>query len=70
MERAAQDEAAGGQAAWAARTRPDPATLERVHAALLGQLGGVMPAVPAPLLGPSGYMDSRAATSMYLAGLL
>jgi hypothetical protein len=70
MGRAAQDEAAGGQAAWAARTRPDPATLERVHAALLGQLGGAMPEAPPPQVGPSGYMDSRAATSLYLAGLL
>jgi hypothetical protein len=59
MGRAAQVEAAGGQAAPAARRTPDLATLERVHAALLGQLGGTLPSAPVPVLGPAGYMARR-----------
>ena len=64
MERAAQAEAAGGQAALAARRRPDPATMERVRAALLYQLGGTMPAEPATVPGPPCHMDRRTVTPL------
>jgi hypothetical protein len=64
MGRAAQAEAAGGQAALAARGRPDPVTMARVRTALLGQLGGVMPAEPARVLGPSCHMDRRTVTPL------
>jgi len=64
MDRAAGDGAAGGRSAFAARGATDPATLERVHAALLGQLGGTMPSAVPPAIGPSGYLDQRTATPM------
>jgi len=48
-----------GHAALAAECRTDPVILGRVRSALLGQLGGTMPAVPAEALGPSAYMDRR-----------
>jgi hypothetical protein len=68
MDRAAGNGAAGGQTVTAARTSTDRATLERVRAALLCQLGGTVPAAPAPRLGPAGYMDRRAVTPSSFAG--
>jgi hypothetical protein len=60
MGRAATDGAAGGQAAFAVETSTDPATLERVRAALLEQLGGELPAAPAYWpAGPAGHLDRR-----------
>ena len=38
--------------------------LGRVRAALIGQLGGTMPAVPAEALGPSACMDQRTVTPL------
>ena len=55
MGSAAREEAAGGQAARAARI--DPVILERVRAALLRQLGGRLPALPA--CHPPGVQDVR-----------
>lgn len=46
MGRAAWGMAAGGQAATAAAHSTDQLTMRRVRDALLGQLGGVMPARP------------------------
>jgi hypothetical protein len=43
MERAPRSEAAGGQAALAAKCSTDMATLARVAAALYGQFGGRPP---------------------------
>ena len=61
MERAARGCAAGGQAAFAAKCASDPATLQRVITALLGQLGGTLPAVPGhETLGrPGGSLERR-----------
>jgi hypothetical protein len=53
-----------GQAALAAECRTDPVILGRVRSALLGQLGGTIPAVPAEALGPSAYMDRRTVTPL------
>lgn len=53
-----------GQAALPAEWRIDPVVLGRVRAALIGQLGGTMPAVPAEALGPSACMDQRTATPL------
>ena len=55
MEWAAGDGAAGGQVGRAARI--DPVILERVRAALLRQLGGRLPAMPAQQ--PSNGQDIR-----------
>jgi len=62
MNRAAEDGTAGWWPALAAECANDPVTLKRVAAALLGQLGGTMPAAPAPLIGPAGYLARRTAT--------
>jgi hypothetical protein len=70
MGRAAQEAAAEGQAALGVPCVTDLATLALVRAALLGQLGGVMPVTPPPLPGPSGYMDRRTVTSLYRADSL
>jgi hypothetical protein len=64
MGRAAQIEAAGGQAALAARTAPDLAIMDRVRAALLGQLGGTMPPRAAGVPGPPCHMDRRTVTPL------
>ncbi|HXL93799.1 MAG TPA: hypothetical protein VN969_33115 [Streptosporangiaceae bacterium] len=70
MGRAAQDAAAEGQAALEVPCATDLATLAWVRAEPLGQLGGVMPAAPVPVLGPVGYMDRCTVTSLHHAGSL
>jgi hypothetical protein len=70
MGRAAQDAAAKGQAGLGAHCATDLAALAWVLAALLGQLGGVMPTAPPLLLGSSAYMDWRTVTSLHHAGSL
>jgi hypothetical protein len=65
MVTAATGDADGGRVALAARCATDLATLGWVRAALLGQLGGVMPPVPPPLIGPAGYLDRRTAASLH-----
>ncbi|HXL94264.1 MAG TPA: hypothetical protein VN969_35480 [Streptosporangiaceae bacterium] len=54
-------------AAFAAGNATDPATLRRVHAALLGQLGGTLPALPVQEGGPAypaGYLERRTFTPL------
>jgi hypothetical protein len=68
MGMAAGDGAAGGQAALAARTSVDPATLGRVRAALLGQLGGALPVVPLQPAVSACYLDRRTVTLLRRPG--
>jgi hypothetical protein len=64
VNRAARDAAAEGKAALAEPCATDLATLAGVRAALLGQLGGVMPAAAATILGPPCHMDRRTVTPL------
>jgi hypothetical protein len=67
MGRAGED-TAGGQAL-AAKTKTDPATLERVRAVLLDQLSGVRPLVQRerPRKPGATAMDRRTCTRLYRA---
>jgi hypothetical protein len=66
MRRAATGDAAGGQAALAAKRVTDPPIPGRVAVALPGQIGGTTPAAPEdePLCAPGGYLERRVFTPL------
>lgn len=64
MARAARGEAAGGQIVNRGRRTTDLATLRRVRAALLADLGGTMPATPSEPETSRAVLERRTLTPL------